>query len=137
MPEWVFESTPFKHARPIPLQAKRIRLFQCHSDPILLLIFIFLSILFLILILLLLLLLFFSSFSGGREDLSGKLFWIPHEMPERQCGESKGNGIMKYGDLKWTDIADMDKASKVVVVPLGSLEQHGRHCPLITDSLLG
>src|ERR1041384_7830752 len=31
MPEWVFESTPFKHARPIPLQAKRIRLFQCHS----------------------------------------------------------------------------------------------------------
>lgn len=44
---------------------------------------------------------------------------------------------MKYGDLKWTDIDRMDKTNKVVVVPLGSLEQHGRHCPLLTDSLLG
>lgn len=44
---------------------------------------------------------------------------------------------MKYGELKYTDIQAMDKAHKVVVVPLGSLEQHGRHCPLIVDSLLG
>src|SRR5262245_22171944 len=44
---------------------------------------------------------------------------------------------MKYGELKWTDIDSMDKADKVVIVPLGSLEQHGRHCPLLTDSMLG
>ncbi len=44
---------------------------------------------------------------------------------------------MKYGELKWTDIEAMDKTHKVVMVPLGSLEQHGRHCPLLTDSLLG
>ena len=44
---------------------------------------------------------------------------------------------MKYGELKWTDIDQMDKTHKVVVVPLGSLEQHGRHCPLLTDSMLG
>lgn len=44
---------------------------------------------------------------------------------------------MKYGELKWTDIDSMDKANKVVIVPLGSLEQHGRHCPLLTDSMLG
>lgn len=44
---------------------------------------------------------------------------------------------MKYGELKWSDIYGMDKAGKVVVVPLGSLEQHGRHCPLLTDSMLG
>lgn len=44
---------------------------------------------------------------------------------------------MKYAELKWTDIARMDKANKVVLVPLGSLEQHGRHCPLLTDSMIG
>jgi creatinine amidohydrolase len=44
---------------------------------------------------------------------------------------------MHYGELKWTDIEAMDKAHKVVLVPLGSLEQHGRHCPLLTDSMLG
>lgn len=44
---------------------------------------------------------------------------------------------MKYGELTWTDIEKLDKTHKVVVMPLGSLEQHGRHCPLFTDSLLG
>jgi creatinine amidohydrolase len=44
---------------------------------------------------------------------------------------------MKYGELKWTDIERMDKTNKVVLVPLGSLEQHGRHLPMLTDSMLG
>jgi len=44
---------------------------------------------------------------------------------------------MKYGELKRTDIEKMDKTHKVVLVPLGSLEQHGPHLPLLTDSLLG
>jgi creatinine amidohydrolase len=44
---------------------------------------------------------------------------------------------MKYGELKYTDIQGMDKAHKVVLVPLGSLEQHGRHLPLLTDSMIG
>lgn len=44
---------------------------------------------------------------------------------------------MKYGELKRPDIERMDKAHKVVMVPLGSLEQHGQHLPLLTDSLLG
>lgn len=44
---------------------------------------------------------------------------------------------MKYAELKYTDIAALDKTHKVAVVPLGSLEQHGRHCPLIVDSLIG
>lgn len=44
---------------------------------------------------------------------------------------------MKYAELKWTDIQSMDKSDKVVVVPLGSVEQHGHHLPLLTDSLLG
>src|SRR4051794_11684534 len=44
---------------------------------------------------------------------------------------------MKYADLKYTDIERLDKEHKVVVVPLGSIEQHGPHCPLLTDTLLG
>jgi creatinine amidohydrolase len=44
---------------------------------------------------------------------------------------------MKYGELKRTDIEQMDKRDKVVVVPLASLEQHGQHLPLLTDSMIG
>ena len=44
---------------------------------------------------------------------------------------------MKFAELKSPDIARMDKSDKVVLVPLGSLEQHGPHCPLMVDSLLG
>jgi creatinine amidohydrolase len=44
---------------------------------------------------------------------------------------------MKFAELKRPDIETMDKAHKVVMVPLGSFEQHGQHLPLITDSLLG
>lgn len=44
---------------------------------------------------------------------------------------------MKYGELKRPDIEKMDKTNKVVLVPLGSLEQHGPHLPMLTDSMLG
>jgi creatinine amidohydrolase len=42
---------------------------------------------------------------------------------------------MQYGEYKWTEIEDL--TGRVAVVPLGSLEQHGRHLPLLTDSLIG
>lgn len=42
---------------------------------------------------------------------------------------------MKYGDGCWVDIEQADK-NKVVVVPLGSMEQHGHHSPLLTDTYL-
>jgi creatinine amidohydrolase len=42
---------------------------------------------------------------------------------------------MQYGEYKWTEIEDL--TGRVAVVPLGSLEQHGRHLPLLTDSLVG
>ena len=41
---------------------------------------------------------------------------------------------MQYGEHNWTQMPDL--ADRVVVVPLGSLEQHGRHLPVLTDSLL-
>ena len=42
---------------------------------------------------------------------------------------------MKYGDNCWPDIEASDK-DKIVVVPLASLEQHGHHSPLLTDTYL-
>jgi creatinine amidohydrolase len=41
---------------------------------------------------------------------------------------------MRYGENRWPDIPG--QADKVVVLPLGSMEQHGRHLPLLTDTII-
>jgi creatinine amidohydrolase len=42
---------------------------------------------------------------------------------------------MYLGERIWTQVPDL--ANRVVVVPLGSLEQHGHHLPMLTDSMIG
>ena len=42
---------------------------------------------------------------------------------------------MQLTDLKWTEIEALDKSTPVVF-PIAAFEQHGRHMPLFTDSLL-
>jgi creatinine amidohydrolase len=42
---------------------------------------------------------------------------------------------MLYGEHNWTQIPDL--VNKVAVVPLGSMEQHGHHLPLLTDTMGG
>lgn len=42
---------------------------------------------------------------------------------------------MNYGELNWTQVREVSE--RVAIVPLGSLEQHGRHLPLLTDSMIG
>src|SRR5438034_7242214 len=42
---------------------------------------------------------------------------------------------MQLSDLKWPDIAALSR-DVPVVIPIAALEQHGRHMPLFTDSLL-
>jgi creatinine amidohydrolase len=42
---------------------------------------------------------------------------------------------MQLGNLPWTQVEK--HIHKVVVVPTGSLEQHGHHLPLLTDSMIG
>ena len=42
---------------------------------------------------------------------------------------------MHLTDLKWPDVAALDKDTPVLI-PVAALEQHGRHMPLFTDSLL-
>lgn len=41
---------------------------------------------------------------------------------------------MEYGERRWMEIPDL--TDRVVVLPLGSLEQHGHHLPLLTDSMI-
>jgi creatinine amidohydrolase len=41
---------------------------------------------------------------------------------------------MQWGEKTWKDIGEM--TNKVVVVPLGSMEQHGHHLPLLTDTMI-
>lgn len=42
---------------------------------------------------------------------------------------------MNLTDLKWPDIAALSR-DVPVVIPIAALEQHGRHMPLFTDSIL-
>lgn len=42
---------------------------------------------------------------------------------------------MKLAEMAWPEVEALDR-SMVVLIPTGSLEQHGRHLPLWTDSLI-
>lgn len=42
---------------------------------------------------------------------------------------------MNLTDLKWPDVAALDHNTPIVI-PIAALEQHGRHMPLFTDSML-
>lgn len=42
---------------------------------------------------------------------------------------------MQLGERTWIETEDL--TSRVVVLPLGSLEQHGHHLPLLTDTMIG
>ncbi|HJP83665.1 MAG TPA: creatininase family protein [Fimbriimonadaceae bacterium] len=42
---------------------------------------------------------------------------------------------MKLAEATWQDVRDFDR-NAVVLIPTGSLEQHGPHLPLFTDSIL-
>jgi creatinine amidohydrolase len=42
---------------------------------------------------------------------------------------------MQFGEQNWPTTAGLTE--RIVVLPLGSLEQHGHHLPLLTDSMIG
>ena len=43
---------------------------------------------------------------------------------------------MQWQDLTWSDIDALDRDRTIAVLPVGSVEQHGRHMPTGTDTLL-
>ena len=38
-------------------------------------------------------------------------------------------------EMTWREVADLDKENTLVMLPIGSFEQHGLHLPLITDTI--
>ena len=42
---------------------------------------------------------------------------------------------MQLADLKWTEVAALSRDTPVIF-PVAALEQHGRHMPVFTDSML-
>ena len=38
-----------------------------------------------------------------------------------------------YGEMTWPEIKDAAAAHKVAVVPVATIEDHGRHLPIDTD----
>jgi len=36
----------------------------------------------------------------------------------------------------WSEVAGLDKTNGVVILPIGAVEQHGHHLPLLTDTLI-
>jgi creatinine amidohydrolase len=36
----------------------------------------------------------------------------------------------------WSEVAALDKTNGVVILPIGAVEQHGHHLPLLTDTLI-
>ncbi len=44
--------------------------------------------------------------------------------------------IIKLGDSTWEEIHKLDKQNTVIIIPTGSIEQHGPHLPLKTDSFI-
>jgi creatinine amidohydrolase len=43
---------------------------------------------------------------------------------------------MKFHEMTWPQIRQLDRSSTLVVAPIAACEQHGRHLPTFTDSLL-
>lgn len=42
----------------------------------------------------------------------------------------------RWAELAWTDFAALDRERTVVLMPVGAIEQHGPHLPLVVDALV-
>lgn len=49
-------------------------------------------------------------------------------------GELKVNRKIFYHELSWVEIKDAVKGGVIPILPVGSIEQHGPHLPLVTDA---
>ena len=59
-------------------------------------------------------------------------------MTDSAANSLDGNSLGKihYDELTWPEVNEAVAARKVVLLPIGSTEQHGHHLPLDTDNFL-
>ena len=43
---------------------------------------------------------------------------------------------LRLGDLPWTEVDALDRDRAVCILPLGAIEAHGPHLPLLTDGII-
>jgi len=57
---------------------------------------------------------------------------------KRSCLPTRRNDLIKFGNMTWTAIKEAADANPNprIILPVGSLEQHGPHLPLNTDSII-
>jgi len=51
------------------------------------------------------------------------------------CADSNKNQSIRFDELTMPEAEEAAKKGKVVIIPCGSVEEHGKHLPLCTDSL--
>lgn len=44
--------------------------------------------------------------------------------------------LYQYGAMTWPEVAEVDRDRAVILLPMGSVEQHGHHGPLTTDTIV-
>jgi len=44
--------------------------------------------------------------------------------------------IHRLAEMTWEEVRDLDRAATVVILPVGSMEAHGPHLPLSTDTII-
>ncbi|MBT9150797.1 MAG: Creatinine amidohydrolase [candidate division WS2 bacterium] len=49
----------------------------------------------------------------------------------------KAKELLELGELTWHEVEKAFKKTKIVILPIGSIEQHGPHLPMNTDLVLG
>lgn len=60
------------------------------------------------------------------------LFWLAFFLSPAAFGQEQGKPLILQ-EVTWTDVRDYLKSNDMVIIPLGSTEQHGPHMPLGTD----
>ena len=43
---------------------------------------------------------------------------------------------LRLREMTWTEVADLDRSKIVAILPVGAIEAHGPHLPLITDGVI-
>lgn len=56
--------------------------------------------------------------------------------PRDEARETGREGPLKLSEMTWTEVEALDRSRVVAILPLGAVEAHGPHLPLLTDGVI-